>query len=637
MPFPLSKRPYAGQILIILIRLINSWLSANLQNRHACLVMPLFQLPIITNNVPRVTLNKLSAWRLLLCSLLIALCQPFTSVAAPSYTVSISGADSYTSLLNEHLDVVKRSKSEDINEEEVQRLVAVAPTQIRSLLATEGYFAPVVNATLDQQSTPWVARLNIEPGPATKIESVNISFSGDIEQKNTRRIEQLRENWGLKIGSTFRQSAWDSAKGDLLKAMLNRDYPAAAVSHSEARIDPTTHTAALIVQVNSGPAFTFGELEIVGLNRYSRTMVEKLNPIKPGERYSQEKLNELQARVQDTGYFRSAFATIEVNPAHPHNVPIKLDLTENERRRLSLGLGFSTDNGARAQMKWTDRHFLGKDWRLESQLRADRDNRLLGGDVYLPTLENDWRPSVGANYEYTNSSGEANDKFRTGARLISPDKRNESIVGVAFLTDRQRIGNVYSNNREALIASYTYTMRRVNNLISPTRGYYASLELGVGPGGVVNKKGLVRTVGRATWLSPSYGRFQAVLRGQVGQVFGANSDTVPSDLLFRTGGDQTVRGYGYNTLGVAQDGAIVGGTVSAVVSAEVIYSVTPEWGAAVFTDAGNAADSWKGFRLAQGSGVGARWRSPIGPVNLDLAYGHDTKDLRLHFSIGYGF
>ena len=180
-------------------------------------------------------------------------------------------------------------------------------------------------------------------------------------------------------------------------------------------------------------------------------------------------------------------------------------------------------------------------------------------------------------------------------------------------------------------------MRRVNNLISPTRGYYASFELGVGPAGLVNKKGLVRTVGRATWLSPSYGRFQAVLRGQVGQVFGANSDTVPSDLLFRTGGDQTVRGYGYNKLGVAQDGAIVGGTVSAVVSAEVIYSVTPEWGAAVFTDAGNAADSWKGFRLAQGSGVGARWRSPIGPVNLDLAYGHETKDLRLHFSIGYGF
>jgi len=112
------------------------------------------------------------------------------------------------------------------------------------LLATEGYFSPVVNATLDQQSTPWTARLNIELGAPIKIESVDISFSGDIEQKNPRRIEQLRENWSLKNGTTFRQSAWDSAKGDLLKAMLNRDYPAATVAHSEARIDPPQHRGA---------------------------------------------------------------------------------------------------------------------------------------------------------------------------------------------------------------------------------------------------------------------------------------------------------------------------------------------------------------------------------------------------------
>jgi len=590
-----------------------------------------------TNNVPRVNFYTHSAWRLLFCSLLIALCLPFTSEAAPSYTVSISGAGSYTSLFNEHLDVVKRSKTEGISEEEVQRLVAVAPEQVRSLLATEGYFSPVVSSTLDQESTPWVAHLNIEPGTPTKIEAVDISFSGDIEAKNPKRIEQLRENWGLQPGAIFRQSAWDGAKGDLLKAILNRDYPTASIAHSEARIDPATHSATLTVHVNSGPAFTFGALEIVGLNRYSREMVEKLNPIKPGERYSQEKLNELQARVQDTGYFRSAFATIEADPAQPNHVPIKLDLTENERRRLSLGLGFSTDSGPRAQVKWTDRHFLGKDWRLESQLRGDRDNRLLGADVYFPTLQNDWRPSVGAHYEYTDSSGETNDKFRTGARLTSPDKRNETILSVGLLTDRQRIGNVYGNNREALIASYIYTRRRVNNLISPTRGYYVSIQVDVGPAGLVNKKSLIRTVGRFTWLSPSYGRLQAVLRGQVGQVFGANSDTVPADLLFRTGGDQTVRGYDYNSLGVAQDGAIVGGTVTAVVSAEMIYSITPEWGAAVFTDAGNAANSWNGFRLEQGTGVGARWRSPIGPVNLDLAYGHATKDVRLHFSIGYGF
>jgi translocation and assembly module TamA len=127
------------------------------------------------------------------------------------------------------------------------------------------------------------------------------------------------------------------------------------------------------------------------------------------------------------------------------------------------------------------------------------------------------------------------------------------------------------------------------------------------------------------------------LRGQVGQVFGAGRETVPADLLFRTGGNQSVRGYGYNRLGVPFNGAIVGGTVLLVLSAELVYRITPQWGAAVFTDAGNATDSWRDFRLKAGSGVGARWRSPIGPVNIDLAYGHAVREPRLHFSVGYGF
>jgi len=128
-----------------------------------------------------------------------------------------------------------------------------------------------------------------------------------------------------------------------------------------------------------------------------------------------------------------------------------------------------------------------------------------------------------------------------------------------------------------------------------------------------------------------------VLRGHVGQVFGGSRLTVPGDLLFRAGGDQSVRGYGFNSLGVTQDGAVVGGTVTAVVSAEIVRQILPQWGVAVFTDAGNAADSWADLRLERGTGIGARWRSPIGPVNIDLAYGHATREPRLHFSVGYGF
>jgi translocation and assembly module TamA len=563
-----------------------------------------------------------------------------TSARPQRYDVDINGAGDLRALLNDNLELERHRADADLSEDEVLRLVGATPNQIRALLATEGYFSPTVTYELDRRTTPWTARFDIVPGAATTIDAVNITFTGAISEgpnADDRRMAQLRRRWSLREGEIFRQKAWDDAKSALLKAVLVRDFPAAAITHSEARIDPGSARATLSVTVNSGPAFTFGELQIDGLKRYPRRMVDDLNPIQPGEPYSQEKLNELQARVQDTGYFRSAFATVDIDPAHPDRVPVRLDLVENQRKRLSLGIGFSTDAGARGQIKWLDRNFLERNWRLESALKVDRETRNIGADVYLPPLANAWRPSFGSHYEYTDSEGEINDKTVTAARLSSPDKNNEKVWAISLYTDHQRIGDVFENNREALVGSFTYTRRRVDNLITPSRGYVASIDLGVGPAGLVNERSLARVVGRVTYLSPHYKRWQAVLRAQVGQVFGADRDTVPADLLFRTGGDQTVRGYGYNALGVEQDGAIVGGTVTAVVSAELVYRITPQWGAAVFTDAGNAADSWQNFHFAQGSGVGARWRSPIGPVNLDLAYGHDTHDVRLHFSIGYGF
>jgi translocation and assembly module TamA len=560
--------------------------------------------------------------------------------AMANYRVEINGADKLTPLLLENLDISRRQEGAALSADDVQRLVGIAPEQIRELLATEGYFSPAIRYELDRISTPWIARFDVDPGSPTRVDSVDIRFKGDIADgphADRQRMERLRRRWSLDPGEIFRQADWSKAKNELLKALLNRDYPAAAIERSEARIDPQKNSATLMVEVDSGPAFTFGELEIQGLTRYSRAMIDTLNPIRPGEPYTQEKLTELQTRLQDTGYFRSVFATIDIDPARPREVPVRVDLSENPRKRLGLGLGFSTDTGMRGQIKWLDRNFLERQWRLESALRIDRETSIIGGDVYLPPIAIGWQPSFGAHFEHTETAGEINDKIRTGARLTSSNKADEKVWMITYMADRQRIADDFLNNRQALIGGFTYTKRRLDNPLTPRRGYVASVELDAGLRGVINEHNLGRVVGRGLWIMPLMPRWRAVLRGQVGQVFGSSRLTVPDDLLFRTGGDQSVRGYGYNTLGVTQDGAVVAGTVSMVLSAELIRQLTPQWGAAVFTDAGNAADSWHDFQFKRGSGVGARWTSPIGPVSIDLAYGHATRETRLHFTVGYGF
>jgi len=560
--------------------------------------------------------------------------------AGTHFTVTINGAGQFTALLNDFLDIRKHESDTNLSVEELQRLVGSAPQQIRELLATEGYFSPAVASEIQQADGQQVVRLNIALGAPTEIGTIDIRFRGDIAEgphADSERIERLRRLWLLQPGALFRQTTWNDAKNALLKDLLNHDYPAAKILQSEARIDPEKHAAVLSVELDSGPLFTFGSLQIQGLKRYSRTTIDPLNPIQPGEAYSQEKLTELQARLQDSGYFRSAFATIEVDPEHPHDVPVHLDLTENERRRLALGVGFSTDTGARLQVKWFDRSFFGGKDRLEAAIRVDRQSQLAGADLYLPALDNGWRPSLGTHFERTDIANEIDDKIRFDARVTSPMKADEKSYGVSYLAERDYVADAYPNNRQALIATATYTRRRVDNLISPHRGYVASLELSGGPKGIINEANIARVVGRVNWLSPVRSRWQLVARGEIGQVMGAGRDAVPSDLLFRTGGDQTVRGYAFNSLGISENGAIVGGRTLAIVSAELVYKLTPTWGAAVFQDAGNAADTWRGFRFKQGTGIGARWASPIGPVNIDLAYGHAVHQPRLHFSVGYGF
>jgi translocation and assembly module TamA len=561
-----------------------------------------------------------------------------------SYTVEVDGAGEHAEMLREHLDVVRQSEEEH-PPEQIERLIETAPEQIRELLATQGFFSPTVRTRFDRAATPWSVRFEVDLGPPTRITEVTIRFKGGIAEgpgADQARMNRLRRRWGLDPGDVFRQSKWTEEKNDLLKDLVTRDYPTASITQSEARIDPKSNSAVLTVEIDSGPAFTFGELDIHGLTRYSRVMVDNANPIKPGDPYSQDKLNELQARLEDSGYFRSAFATLEPDRAHPERVPVRLDLVENPRRRLALGGGFSTNTGARGQVRWLDRNFLLRDWRLESELKVDRETKLIGGDVFLPPISSGWLPtgwlpSFGAHLERTTSSGETEDKLRAGPRVTSPNRFDEKIWALTYYAGRQRTGEVFENNRQALLASFTYTKRRLDHPLRPREGYVASVELGAGPHGIINESNIFRVVTRGTRLDSLAPRWQTVLRAQVGQVFGGSRLTIPGDLLFRAGGDQSVRGYGFNTLGVRQDDAIVGGTVIAVASAELVRRLTPQWGAAVFVDAGNAADSWSDFSLKRGTGVGARWRSPIGPVNIDLAYGHSTHEVRLHFSVGYGF
>jgi translocation and assembly module TamA len=208
--------------------------------------------------------------------------------------------------------------------------------------------------------------------------------------------------------------------------------------------------------------------------------------------------------------------------------------------------------------------------------------------------------------------------------LLSAHQERLSIAGAGEATNR------------ALFAGYRRTFRTTEDIVSPRRGFIGTLEAGVGLPGVSSRE-FVRLHGHVNWLIPAGARNDILLRGEAGWVLAGSREGIPSSFLFRTGGDQTVRGYSYQSLGVPLGQAIVGGRYLALASAEYTRWITETLGAAVFVDAGDAFDTTRDFDLAAGYGLGVRWRSPVGPFRVDLAYGQRVHNVRLHFSVGYAF
>jgi translocation and assembly module TamA len=241
---------------------------------------------------------------------------------------------------------------------------------------------------------------------------------------------------------------------------------------------------------------------------------------------------------------------------------------------------------------------------------------------------------VEAKYNYQNIENlQTTDWSITGARTLTVEER-ESQQSLQFLHEYSQLADGTSDYSKALYLAQTWRWNDFDNLVAPRRGYFLSLQVGGAAQALLSDASFGRLYTKGTYLLPVRSFGTLVLRAELGAVLADTGANIPSAYVFRTGGDNTVRGYAYESLGVPEGGSIVGGRYLGVGSIEYIQWIKPEWGAAVFVDAGNAVDDLQEFDAALGYGVGARWRSPIGTVNLDLAYGQQVDAWRLHFSAG---
>ncbi len=563
--------------------------------------------------------------------------EPFPA-AAQGYVIELDAPQGLRLLLEDNLDVYRWREGAD----ETQRrfLLKRTPAQVRELLETEGYYSPLVTADFLPSEPLPVLSLRVEPGEPVRVVGYDLRLRGalaDDPDGGREALARMHADWGLKPGGVFRHPVWEKAKRDALLPLLTGAYPTAHIAASRADVDPEQHQARLDLEIDSGPAFRFGETAYTGLRRYPVSIVERLNPIRPGEPYSQARLLDFQVRLRDSPYFASVSVSADPDPAHPDRTPVQVALEERAAKKLGFGLGVSTDAGPRASAQYQDLGLFDRAWRLSASAVLDTKRQTLVADLDFPLSAEGYRDSLHARTERTDIEDQVTRANSLGAKRTRLKGKAETVWGLDYTSERQDVAGRLAAIHQALTPSYTWTRRAVDDLLFPRRGYLLSLQGGGGARALLSDRDFLRGYGRIAWFHPLGRDGGLILRGELGAVRADARSGIPSDLLFRTGGDQSVRGYGYQSLGVKDGSAVVGGRYLAVASAEYVRWLYPEWGFALFYDAGDAADHLDNLALKQGYGLGLRWKSPVGPLNLDAAHGEAVGGVRLHFSASLAF
>jgi len=562
-----------------------------------------------------------------------------TPPAATRFRVVIDAPRPYARMLEDGLDLVRWQRDQRMTPELLERLVAEARTAIEQAMAAEGYFEPRVRGTIEPGPGMSTVRIAVEPGARTQIADVELRFEGAISSDNTvdrNRIARVRSQWSLPRGAAFRQADWDDAKRSALASLRGGRYAAATITTSAARIDPQQRTAVLEVAFDSGPVFHVGAVQVNGLNRYPASVVHNLNPLSPGEEYDQDRLILYQRRLLQTGYFSTVQMAVDPDPAHADAAPLLVSVIEARTQRVETGASFSTDTRLRVQLDYANNDLFGSAHRLRTLLQADA--RAQSGEVSIdtpPEPDGRWN-TYSSRLRRTDIQGQRTQEAMVSAARNWGPWSTPSQVALSGHLEQKDIAGSAGESVHAVFANYRRTFRRTDELVQPRRGIIGTLQLGSSLPGLATRQ-FVRGAAKATFLWPLGREADLTLHGEVGAVLASSRFGIPSSFLFRTGGDQTVRGYAFESLGVRQGDAVVGGRYLALGSVEYTRWLTPDWGAAVFMDAGDAFDEPRAFRAARGYGMGARWRSPVGPFRADVAYGERTKKMRLHFSVGFSF
>jgi translocation and assembly module TamA len=556
--------------------------------------------------------------------------------------------------LERYLDIQRFADFPDLQAGELRRLLGESESNARDLLAALGYFNPKLDLKAEDPSEKTDGKrriiITVDPGEQAKVANRDIRFAepmnSDTAGERQRRI--IQRDWLLKDGDVFTQEGWDGAKSAGLRILQRRRYPAARIADSRAVVNADTNLAELHITYDAGPAYRFGMLKLEGVERYDARGIRNIAQIPSGETYDEDALLDMQQRLVTSGYFDSVFLMLDKDERSPDRATVIAQLREAKMQKIVFGLGFSTDTGPRLSVDHTHNKMWPLGWRALNQTAVGTQTQSLSTNWTDMPNDSGWAWNTGLKLERSDVGDiKANSLSLTGGRSRLGDKTERRYYLQYDASDAE--GGDAPHSSSSLMENYAWTGRYFNDRLNPTRGHGIGFDAGVGLTVTPHRDPFVRVNARALQLWPfgprnaANKRSRLALRAEIGAIYADDDANIPARLLFLTGGDTTVRGYSYQSIGTRlPDGSIYGARYMAMASVEWQHPITlfgdsKSFEHTLFVDAGTATDKLHNAVIFPGVGAGMRWASPVGPLQIDLAYGTKTQKWRIHLRMGFQF
>ncbi|MEZ8722088.1 autotransporter assembly complex family protein [Vibrio pomeroyi] len=506
-------------------------------------------------------------------------------------------------------------------------------SMIKEALNALGYYQPTITFTHSEDDTELT--VTVEPGEPVLIYTSDIVLSGEAEDDPDFLALIAKSN--LSKGSILNHGNYDSLKSSIRNLGLAKGYFDGSYEVSKLEVAPELNRAYVRLHYNSGIRYHFGTTQVTG-SQIEDDRVQSLKPFEDGEPYSITKVGEYNQNLSNTDWFSSVFVEPDLSQlGEGREIPMKVSLAPQARNQIETGIGVSTDLGVKGTLKWKKPWVNAQGHSFNSSLSISKPEQTITAAYKIPLDDvlNDYYQIKYGMKNLDNRDTKSLESNLALERYWRLDNGWQRTVFIRYLVENYEQG-LQDDLAQFVLPGISFSRTRTRGGSMPMWGDKQTIMIEAGDDTLLSETKVVRFQGQTAWIRSIGNNHRGLTRLQFGGNFADEFEKLSPSLRFFAGGDNSIRGYGYESISPRDESdALTGAKFLATSSFEYQYRLVGNWWGAAFYDIGDAFNDkpdWK-----RGTGVGVRWASPVGPVSLDFAWGLDAKkgdEFQLHFSLG---